>query len=156
MNRTSSTKDEAVALATSENTKPEDESTRVSDETVQKRKSVAQEQMRDILTKDHIVFEPNTTNVVEESQPTLDKIAQVLRENLDLRVHIEGHVSLPIQKIVNPKKMRQAERLSADRAESIANEIVSRGIEADRLTPIGYGGTRPLPESQNSERVEIK
>ena len=122
---------------------------------VLKRKLDAQEEMHSILINDRIHFKPNSTNVVEESEPALDKIAQILHDNPDINVHVEGHVAVPERKRGNPKKMRQAERLSAERAESIAKELVSRGIEACRLSPVGFGGTRPLPAGQNSKRVEI-
>jgi len=122
----------------------------------QQRKREIQQEIIHILFSDHIIFKPNTTIIVQESEPTVEKLAALLSENQDITVRIEGHVDVPERKRNRPKKMRQAEQLSAERAKSVLADLVSRGISADRLQAKGFGGTRPLPDGQNSKRVEIK
>lgn len=125
-------------------------------EEVRQRKREIQQEIIHILFSDHIIFKPNTTIIVQESEPTVEKLAALLSENQDITVRIEGHVAVPERKRNRPKKMRQAEQLSAERAKSVLADLVSRGISADRLQAKGFGGTRPLPDGQNSKRVEIK
>merc|ERR1712216_334005 len=99
----------------------------------QQRKREIQQEIIHILFSDHIIFKPNTTIIVQESEPTVEKLAALLSENQDITVRIEGHVDVPERKRNRPKKMRQAEQLSAERAKSVLADLVSRGISADRL-----------------------
>jgi hypothetical protein len=125
-------------------------------EEARQHKREIQQEIIDILFSDHIIFKPNTTIIVPESEPTVEKLANLLSENQDITVRIEGHVAVPERKRNRPKKMRQAELLSEERAKSVLADLVSRGISADRLQAKGFGGLRPLSDGRNSKRVEIK
>ena len=117
-----------------------------------KRKLDAQEEMHSILINDRIHFKPNSTNVVEESEPALDKIAQILHDNPDINVHVEGHVAVPSD--AETQRNAPGRKAVCGTCRVYCKRIISRGIEVCRLSPVGFGGTRPLPAGQNS-RVEI-
>merc|ERR1711871_545571 len=72
-------------------------------ETEQRKRRVQQE-IIDILVNEHIIFKPNTTIIVPESESTVEKLATLLMENQDITVRIEGHVAVPERKRGRPKK----------------------------------------------------
>jgi OmpA-OmpF porin, OOP family len=70
-------------------------------------------------------------------------------------VSIEGHTD-------NQGKVDYNQKLSEDRANSVMAYLVSKGIEASRLTATGFGMTKPLQSNdteagqQRNRRVEFK
>jgi outer membrane protein OmpA-like peptidoglycan-associated protein len=53
-------------------------------------------------------------------------------------------------------------KLSNDRAKSVVNYLVSKGIDASRLTAVGFGEEKPITTNKTAEgrtlnrRVELK
>ena len=41
--------------------------------------------------------------------------------------------------------------LSVRRAENVANYLVSKGVERDRVSTVGYGETRPASDNDTAE-----
>lgn len=102
-----------------------------------------------------IQFESNKANLKASSFPTLNKIAEALKAQPDLKVEIQGHTD-------NRGKRDYNVGLSQRRAETVKAYLVSRGVDSERLVPRGYGPNRPVaPNSTaqgraNNRRVEFK
>ena len=112
--------------------------------------------MTELLHAKTINFKPNTTKILAESKSALEKIAKILVENPGVLVNVEGHVWVPSSKRNDPKMMREAAKLSLYRAKSVVKYLRKKGVEKNQLTAEGFGGSRPLPEGEDSKRVEIK
>ncbi|WP_010185022.1 OmpA family protein [Sphingomonas sp. PAMC 26605] len=88
-------------------------------------------------------------------QPTLDQIAMVLKANQAAFVDIYGHTDATGSDAYN-------QRLSEQRATSVAAYLAARGVNAARLGTMGFGKTQPIaandtPDGQAANRrVEIK
>jgi OOP family OmpA-OmpF porin len=80
--------------------------------------------------------------------PALDNAVEVLRQNPDLRVEIQGHTCNIGSEAYNT-------RLSSKRALSVFNYLSGRGIKKSRLIVKGYGSTRPA-YSNETEAGRIK
>lgn len=100
-------------------------------------------------------FEPNSSKIQETSFASLDDIFNLLNSNTNLIVEIGGHTNLVMEEVASM-------RLSTDRAKSVADYLVKKGIERKRLAIKGYGRSKPV-ENQTSQaanklnqRVEIK
>jgi len=74
----------------------------------------------------------------------LDQVARVLVENPTLQVSIEGHTD-------NKGSRKKNIRLSRDRAASILNFLVKRGIAPDRLKSEGYADEKPIAANDTEE-----
>ena len=105
-------------------------------------------------------FVGNLPVLLKSSEPTLELLFSMLNQN-DFCFEIEGHINLPNEPPC--KKDTWHYKLSVDRAEMVYNHMLKRGIEADRLLPVGYGNWRMLyPKTKNfkemseNRRVEIK
>jgi outer membrane protein OmpA-like peptidoglycan-associated protein len=102
----------------------------------------------------YINFETGKSIIKPDSQGTIDQIGQLLKDNPGLKVSIEGHTDN-----VGPAAANQV--LSENRAKSVMNAIVAKGIDKARLSSKGWGQTKPVAENNGesgkakNRRVEI-
>jgi outer membrane protein OmpA-like peptidoglycan-associated protein len=92
--------------------------------------------LRAKIVLDGITFQFNSANIQPESEPTLERAAQILRDNPGVHVEIEGHTD-------DTGNAGYNERLSMARARSVADWLIAHGIPADRMGTRGYGATKP-------------
>ncbi|MFX6027703.1 OmpA family protein, partial [Acinetobacter baumannii] len=69
----------------------------------------------------NILFSTNAYELPKEAHIELDKLIQVLQENPSLQIEIGGHTD-------NIGKPEDNNKLSTERAKSIANYIIGKGI----------------------------
>jgi OOP family OmpA-OmpF porin len=103
----------------------------------------------------NIYFERTKAVVLPESYPTLQKLADVLLSRSRLYISIIGHTD-------NVGDKTALKTLSEDRAMSIKQVLIEKGVPDYRVNTIGYGDTRPIAPNDTEEnksknrRVEIK
>lgn len=85
----------------------------------------------------NVLFVKSKSILLPESEPELDRLAGFLQRNTRYKLRIEGHTD----RIGNAEKNLT---LSKERAKSVADYLISKGISSQRITTIGYGDTRPL------------
>lgn len=101
-----------------------------------------------------INFDFNSDRIREESKPTLDKVAALLKESADWRVLIEGHTDN-----IGGESFNRT--LSEKRAAAVRNYLTATGIEAARLSSAGLGLSRPVANNDTeagraqNRRVEL-
>jgi outer membrane protein OmpA-like peptidoglycan-associated protein len=101
-----------------------------------------------------ILFDTGKATIKAESFASLDAIVTVLNEYDTAKFRIEGHTDSSGVKAKNLK-------LSEDRAASVKNYLVNKGIAADRLISEGFGSAKPIASNKTVEgrnqnrRVEI-
>jgi outer membrane protein OmpA-like peptidoglycan-associated protein len=106
------------------------------------------------LTIRDIRFVPDTAEFLPEERPRLDLIAEALKQIPNRTFLVEGHTAAIG---LSDGEME----LSIRRAERMVEELVRRGISADRFIYKGWGGTRPIGDNSTNEgralnrRVEI-
>ncbi len=94
-------------------------------------------------------FETNSYIVASNYLPEIERLADFMKEYVDVDVTIEGHTSIRGSKALN-------ETLSQNRAQAIKDILVNRfEIEKTRLTAIGYGFSRLLLEG-NDEYIHAR
>ncbi len=102
----------------------------------------------------YINFETGKSIIKPESQTIIDQVVQLLTENTALKISIEGHTD-------NVGTAPANQTLSENRAKSVMNAIVAKGIDKSRLVSKGWGQTKPISENKTEEgkaknrRVEI-
>jgi len=85
---------------------------------------------------------------------SIDKLAEWLKKNPTRNLLIEGHTDN-----TGPEDFNQ--KLSQQRAEAVRDQLVSRGVPADRITTKGYGPKYPVVANdtasgrQQNRRVEV-
>lgn len=94
-----------------------------------------------------VLFSPGQAKLAESSNLTLQAVAYVIKGH-EHEIHVEGHTdNLPIHTESFPSNWE----LSAARASSVIRLFVENGVEAHRLTAIGYGENRPLETNKTPE-----
>lgn len=92
------------------------------------------QQLRDV---GNIYFDFDKSTIKEESKPTLNKVADIMKKYPSLEIEIGSHADA---RGTDQYNMGLSER----RAASTLEYLVSQGIERERLTSKGYGESRPL------------
>ncbi len=108
------------------------------------------------LTLDNgILFKTNKYDLNDNSKASLAKLANVMRNNADCSIDIQGHTdSKGTDAINNP--------LSMNRAQSVANYLNTCGVPASQFKNVsGFGSTQPVADNateegrQKNRRVEV-
>ncbi|WP_234736214.1 OmpA family protein [Tellurirhabdus bombi] len=103
----------------------------------------------------NIFFDLGKATLREESFPELDRLALTLNENPKIVIEIGGHTDNTGSNELNLK-------LSQDRADSVREYFIGKGIEPDRVASKGYGESKPVAMNDSDEgrqanrRVEFK
>lgn len=101
-----------------------------------------------------VMFREGRPLLERTSHALLDQLAKVISEHAELpRIRVEAHV----EPGGNPA---EEQRLSQLRAETVVDQLIARGVPADRLEAAGLGGERPAapgaPGRGLNERVEVR
>ena len=103
----------------------------------------------------NMYFATNKTEILPMSEESLKTLYDFLKENPRVRIKIIGHTDSVGTDQANQK-------LSEGRANSVKNEMVKRGIRADRIETEGRGESEPIDTNeteegrQNNRRVVIQ
>lgn len=93
------------------------------------------------------LFPLGEATLQEDSIKALNAVGQVLRSG-KYAIHVEGHTDdIPI---ITPKFPSNWE-LSAVRASSVVRLLIDNGVQATRLTAVGYGENRPVESNVSEE-----
>lgn len=84
----------------------------------------------------NVFYEFDSAALTESSTQALDSLVDLLNENPNITIELSSHCDYRGADAYNL-------RLSQRRAESVVNYLIDHGIANDRLTPVGYGETRP-------------
>jgi outer membrane protein OmpA-like peptidoglycan-associated protein len=107
-----------------------------------------------VLTLGDVLFDTGGAELKAGAEVSLDRLAAFLNENPERRLLIEGHTDSRGSDEFN-------EGLSEDRADSVAEALVERGIATERLRSVGLGESYPVASNdstagmQQNRRVEI-
>ena len=91
-----------------------------------------------------IHFEYNKDKIRPESFPVLNAVVEVLNNNPDIKLEVQGHTD-------NRGGAAYNKNLSNRRAASVKNYLVTHGITPGRLTSLGYGFDRPLVDNSTEQ-----
>lgn len=101
-----------------------------------------------------INFDPDSDRIRDESKPTLDRIAALLKAKAGWKLAIEGHTD-------STSTAQHNQELSERRAASVRAYLVTSGVDAARLASKGLGASKPaasnateMGRAQN-RRVEL-
>ncbi len=85
---------------------------------------------------DNIFYDFDKYTLRGESTAALDELEKLLEENPNVTIELSAHCDYKGSETYN-------KTLSQHRAETVVKYLISKGIKADRLTPVGYGKMKP-------------
>jgi outer membrane protein OmpA-like peptidoglycan-associated protein len=101
-----------------------------------------------------ILFDVNSAGLRQEAKTNLEDLAKTLQKYDDTEVLIEGHTD-------NTGTEEYNQKLSENRAQSVASYIQSLGVKGARIQEEGYGEVQPVDANeteagrQSNRRVEV-
>ena len=101
-------------------------------------------QQGQVMSFANIYFDSGSATLKQSSFSVLDDVADLLRENGEVRVEISGHTDSDGSASYN-------QDLSRRRAESVRSYLVQKGISASRLTTVGYGESQPVASNSTAD-----
>jgi len=96
----------------------------------------------------NVFFDVDKATLRPESMTELDRLLDILQKNPTIRIRISGHTDSDGSDEHNLK-------LSNDRAHSVKNYLVSKGIDEKRLEYKGFGETRPVKPNDTPENKQL-
>jgi len=107
-----------------------------------------------VVTLSDVLFDTGRATLKPGADRALDRLAQYLKDNPNVRVLIEGHTDSRGSSAYN-------EELSQRRAQAVAEALSERGVPGDRYVAKGLGKEYPVASNstaagqQQNRRVEI-
>ena len=105
--------------------------------------------------KSDFTFAVNSSTLRSGLYAELDRVAQVLAAYPQTTIFVAGHTDSTGSEEYNMK-------LSQQRADSVKNALVQRGVAPQRISAVGYGEGQPIADNntefgrQQNRRVEVR
>lgn len=99
-----------------------------------------------LLTLEGINFDFDKADIKPIYEDKLMHAVKVLNDNAVVHVRVEGHTDSRGAAAYN-------EKLSQRRAEAVANYLGSHGVDANRLSAVGYGESSPVAPNDTPENM---
>ncbi len=103
----------------------------------------------------NLFFDFDSYALQETSLPEIKRLFEILKDNPTLKVSIEGHTD-------NTGKADYNLQLSKDRAKAVSEQLISLGINKNRVTYEGFGSQKQIADNFDEEgraknrRVEFR
>lgn len=110
-----------------------------------------------IFRLEKVYFDANKYEIKPESESELLQLYKFLKDNPDVAVEVGGHTNNKMW----PNEAFATE-LSTNRAKSVADWLIAKGIDASRVQFKGYGWKNPIEPNtteagkKKNQRVEVK
>lgn len=107
-----------------------------------------------IVVNEKVHFVSGEARLEPDAAALLDQVVDVLVNNKNIKVRIEGHTD-------NVGSDSANQRLSQERAEAVRAYLMAQGIDGKRLEAVGYGSSRPIAPNltrrgrEQNRRVEF-
>ncbi|MCB0687582.1 MAG: OmpA family protein [Saprospiraceae bacterium] len=108
-----------------------------------------------ILSLKYVFFETGSATLTPLSKYELDNLVAAMKERESLNIEVGGHTD-------NTGNTESNQALSQQRADVVSQYLTNAGIDASRVTAVGYGQEKPRDTNDtdegraNNRRTEIK
>ncbi len=103
----------------------------------------------------NVTFATDSANIQPQFYGTLNQVANTLKQYPQTLINVAGHTD-------STGSAQHNQRLSEERALSVAQFLAGQGVQPERIMVRGYGFTRPIATNQTAQgrqanrRVEIE
>ena len=95
-----------------------------------------------------INFEQSKFEILPETYDELNNIVNILNENVDYGILLEGHTD-------NQGDWNENLKLSLNRVESVRDYLIMKGVSKGRIQIKGWGGIKPLMSNMTENRRKL-
>ncbi len=100
------------------------------------------------IVLNNIFFDFDKSTLRDESFPELERLLKLLNDYPTLKIEISGHTD-------NRGTAAYNKTLSENRAKSVVDYLLGKGINKDRLTFMGYGFDKPVANNDTDEGRQL-
>jgi len=103
----------------------------------------------------NVLFQRASADLLDSTYAELDNVYRMMMDNPEIHIELSGHTD-------NQGSARKNLELSQARVDVVKKYLVDKGIQEDRITGRGYGGSNPIASNRTEEtrrlnrRVEFK
>jgi len=101
------------------------------------------------IVLENIYYDYDKWDIRPDAEPTLKRLADVLRQNPSIRIQLGSHTDCRGNESYN-------QELSQRRAQSAVDYLIEQKIDPDRLSAIGYGESQPAADCVCSRCTEAE
>lgn len=101
-------------------------------------------ELGNVILLKNVLFTQGSDNFLENSERSLDLVVEMMNDNPEVRILLKGHTDNVGNKVMNIQ-------LSQMRVNKVKDYLVSSGIDAGRISGIGYGGSKPITDNRTEE-----
>jgi outer membrane protein OmpA-like peptidoglycan-associated protein len=108
-----------------------------------------------VFTLKNVHFETGKATITVNSFPALNELVVAMKSSSTMVIEIAGHTD-------NVGSAETNQKLSEDRANSVRQYLISKGIAAPRVSAMGYGNSQPVADNstedgrQKNRRTEVR
>ncbi|MBU1667517.1 OmpA family protein [bacterium] len=102
---------------------------------------VAEQKLLKAFSLTKVEFKFNSMELTDESKALLNKTAEVINEYSDFHYNIQGHTDSSGREAYNVK-------LSGERADTVKEYLMSRGVDGTLLSTKGFGSSKPIASNE--------
>lgn len=112
-------------------------------------------EMSKSFTLDNVYFDTGKSSLRTESYKELNELVDLMKRKPTLKIEIGGHTD-------NVGNDNDNLELSQARADAVKQFLIKKGIEANRITAVGYGEALPIADNgtaegrQKNRRTEVQ
>ena len=112
------------------------------------------EPIKAVLVLDGVNFDTDSYQLTAYARGILDEVSASLKAWPDVRIRVEGHTDATFTEAYN-------QTLSVNRAQSVKDYLVGKGIDPGRIVIKGFGENKPIADNETAEgraknrRVEV-
>ena len=99
-----------------------------------------------LVSLEGVNFALNSAKIMSDSEGILNKAVDALNQHASVHVRVEGHTDSRGTAAYN-------KTLSEERGSAVVAYLVGKGIDADRLSAIGYGEAAPVVPNDTEENM---
>jgi outer membrane protein OmpA-like peptidoglycan-associated protein len=117
--------------------------------------AVSTAKVGEVLNLKHVNFATGKAVITPESTAELDIVVDAMTKNAAMTVEVDGHTDNVGDELKN-------KALSEARAKAVLAYVSSKGIDAKRMTAMGYGSASPIADNttdigrKTNRRTEFK
>ncbi len=100
-----------------------------------------------MVTKGKLLFDGGGTALTLESEPIIEEIAQLMFDQGELTLRIEGHTD-------NNGEATALQIRSQNMAETVRDALMEQGVQTERMEVVGHGGARPIDTNRTPDGRE--
>ena len=107
------------------------------------------------FTLDNVLFDVGKSSLRASSYRELDELVELLKLKEQMTIELAGHTD-------NQGSDESNLKLSQARADVVKKYLISKGIDASRITSVGYGESQPVADNetaagrQENRRTEVR